>query len=565
MKKLVFFVCILFLNSLQAQNLVYIPFKAKVVGRHSSGSYTQNSWLMGNYQMELILGEVYGRAVIGYRFNWSWKEDFKFFGILGGAMDAKGLKQYPDLEQRFFALKPEYVKMKLKLSHSRDLLERAGDYAESIIEVEVFGDQIRLAQPEAHDLKSFQNFVFRSPEWVNITKLANSKVDIQDLRYIGLSKYKGNSGLDDFRAINAELIYSYYLDAKVQSVVNTEIRWPDKEFQQIFREYSRREYKKFSKKINEFSRQQLEEELNADANHQLFWNSVNINLDDYETKESSQATRLKSIEQKAQDKFNRENGIFDLMAKRSGYSKGASELGSRIVRSFSGEKLNSLVSTNIKESTLKHDVPLSGKVNASLDKLSRVNVYMNDVLKFRARRESSRFNTVLIYNYGWNEVKVGLKYKDGMELIERFFTLREGEIVPLRATLVWDFDDDEYKKSDVDLAISENRGCYDGNLLAYHEKPEVTKDSSRYHLDVDNKQGFGPENISVYDSQGSTHYKFCIQNYTDKVRAKAKVVIFKNESIIPISSDDYVFEYEFDSGRKRKWVEVPGTYQSPRN
>lgn len=563
MKKYLFLILCLFSFNLWATNLHYLPIKSKSISRKSHGSYTQRSWLLGNYQLELVLGETYGRAIIGHRFNWSWKKDWSFFGLLGGGMNVEELGEHPDLLERFYSLKPEYIKFKVNLVHSKDLLQRASNYAESNIIVEAFGDQIRSAAPDAHNLKSYQSFSFKSPQWIDFASYTKNEFSTQDLRYIGLNKYRKNVSLDDSRAIATELIYSYYTKTELRAIELMEIRWPDKEIQQIFREFSRREYKKLARKIKKVSRDELANEINKNANDQLFWNSANINLEDYETTDSTQTLRLKYTLKKTVEKFNRESELFAKVAERANYSN-YSDFRSRILKSFDGHKLNPLVDTDIKDHALTHNVKMNAKVLAENNHLKRVNVYMNDVLKFRAKKSGRNFNTVLIYNYDWNEVKVGLEYKDGMELVDRFYTLREGEKVPLRATLVWDFDDNEYEKSDIDLALSRKDNCYNDSIIVSHEKKTLTEGSSKYILDVDNTSGFGPENISIYDNSGEKYFRFCLQNYTSKVEARAKVIIFKNEEIIPINSNDYLYEVDFDSSSKRKWILVPGTYVSPR-
>ena len=561
MNKLILLASLLLAFSVNATNLVYIPYKAKSLGRNSAGSHTQESWLMGNYQLELIFGEAYGRAVIGHRFNWSWKKDFAFFGLLGGGMNAEDLRKYPDLQQRFTALKPEYVRFRLTLQHSDDLMGRADDYAETNIEIEIFDQQIRGAQADAHNLSSYQGFSFRSPEWGEVSSLAKTEVELSDLRHIGLNKYIGGTGLAKFKRLNEELNFSYYKKAKVKSMNYMEIRWPDTEMQDIFREYSRREYIQFKGSI---SRDQLYSELTKDADSQGFWNSVNINLDKYKTADTGQKHYLGSVKSKAKAKYDTEHQLFTLMAERAGYSNKDAGLSRAIVASFSEGELNRLVSSNIPAKALKHNIQLSGSIQASTNNLSLVNVYMNDVLKLRAKRRSSSFDTVLIYNYGWNEVKVGLKYRDGMELIDRYYTLREGDKVPLRATLFWDYDDYDNVKSDVDLAISSDNSCNKEDLLVYHEKKQVSLDGNQYALDVDNTEGFGPENISIYDYDGQKYYYVCLKNHSQKVPAQTKVVIFQNEQIVPIVDDNYVYEYRFYGDEQREWRVIPGIFQSPR-
>jgi hypothetical protein len=120
------------------------------------------------------------------------------------------------------------------------------------------------------------------------------------------------------------------------------------------------------------------------------------------------------------------------------------------------------------------------------------------------------FNTKIVLKSGNNNIKIKSKCAEKNIVVNL-----DRKKVKLRATLVWNT-----SNTDIDLHMNSNGyNCYYQN-----------KNAGDMRLDVDNTQGFGPENIYVEFPKGE--YNISLVNYTKRGGTIATVYIFVDEELI---------------------------------
>ena len=535
-------------------------------GKHAHGSFTQNSTLLGKYRIDLVIGEAYGHPVLLYRFNWQWKSNFRI-STQGHAISERDFKKYPDLYSELMAIKPLLVEFDIPVEFYNDTMSNQFKLGKAKLRLQVVDQQIK---DPASDLSNVQTtWAVFVPSWQNIFQTANADFDTSQLRYIGKKIGDSLHRSEKMRAFSAEHLLSYAERFKISNsaIQIKNIRWPAEKIKSIYRRAARRMYDDFNSeqkrqlKSKVQSRADFARKLKQDADQKLFWNGVSIDVENTETYISSpKSLKLtKTIERIiAQQSIDRSR--YDSLERIM--DSNVSNFHNRLHSAARGEKdLPNITSLNLSPGYNTHllkAVSFKAKLSAEPQK---VTVIMNDVLSQQTRKTAYKtYTTDLLFNYGSNEIKTELKM-NGLSLTERFFIKRSGPRLPFRATLFWDFDnsDSSYRKSDIDIALSENSQCT--NRIVSYQNDSSSYKSYQLELDVDNREGFGPENISAYNTSYANAYVYiCLKNHTNKVAATAKVVVFQDEIIQEIEQGSFVYEHRFSKYDDSEWIRTPNFF-----
>ncbi len=173
-------------------------------------------------------------------------------------------------------------------------------------------------------------------------------------------------------------------------------------------------------------------------------------------------------------------------------------------------------------STDKRVVTLKGKVDVSYDlgRPTSLTLTYSGVSQQVSVNSDGSFTNPVVLAHGQNDITVKL-VTSVATVIKTVSVIKTGIPSKFRVTLIWDKD-----RSDIDLHVidSQGRRCkYNNNVVG------------NTHLDVDDTNGFGPENITN-EQATSGQYKIEVQNYSNGVGATAKVYIFKEEALQSVES-----------------------------
>ncbi|BDX05628.1 YfaP family protein [Planctobacterium marinum] len=145
-----------------------------------------------------------------------------------------------------------------------------------------------------------------------------------------------------------------------------------------------------------------------------------------------------------------------------------------------------------------------------------------------------RFKSAAILEWGDNKIDLygeveGIKIKKGIEV---GYT---GRVSKIRVTLLWD------KQGDLDLHLKGPEGQH-----VYYSNKAYSSNNYEISLDVDNTSGYGPENISVFDSDKGS-YSIEVVNYGSLNSVNATVHVFLDDEHFR------TFRRQLNSS-KEKWV-----------
>lgn len=401
------------------QNIKYFDFKKENNGKKSPGSFTQNSTLLGKYRLELVLGELYGQNLLGYRFIWDWKENFTI-STLGHGINESTFEKYPALYNQLRNIKPIYIKIKVPIEFRKDRLTNEYRVGRGNLTLLITGDRIYGYSDDPYGKDNRKNrYEFLMPSWKDSLSFTNAKYDTKHLRYRGRYQHYLMHGKE---ALSSEYMFSYAQEFSINkaSVEIVEIQWPDQKIKEIYRQVARKEYEGFKTglKGKGMSRAALAQELKKDAHQTLFWDGVNINLEEYETSQSTQSSHLKKKLRIANQWYSRADQRIGDFIDLTGMN--VSEIIANINKtmnksSTSTSNFPSLTSNNIQLNVTKHfqkDIRINYLTN---NRPKKVEVSMNDIIVQKARKDGSsrKFKTHLLFNYGANEVKVSSYFKYG--------------------------------------------------------------------------------------------------------------------------------------------------------
>ena len=150
---------------------------------------------------------------------------------------------------------------------------------------------------------------------------------------------------------------------------------------------------------------------------------------------------------------------------------------------------------------------LASAAGASLSTVAAVGFVINGSVQY-ASLNANTFSTVAVLATGDNEIKAGLVTTDGMVVLsDPVHVTSQAQNNTYHIRISWDKDD-----TDVDLHFSWSGGaeCYYGN-----ERPNWGGADVSPALDVDNTQGYGPENITIERLPGPGHYKIWVHYFSD--------------------------------------------------
>ncbi|RLL54299.1 hypothetical protein D8Y20_03215 [Mariprofundus sp. EBB-1] len=185
----------------------------------------------------------------------------------------------------------------------------------------------------------------------------------------------------------------------------------------------------------------------------------------------------------------------------------------------------SVSSVNNNQSFQKNVVKVSGSVSRSLIGKGILQVNVNGYTQHIGVSHDGGFSSPIVLAAGNNSVKFEFIANNSKEIAARknLNLSYEGRRTRLRATLTWDG-----SSSDIDLHVKGPAGhCYYSN-----------KSVGNMSLDVDNKSGYGPENISTYPGYPGS-YSIEVVNFSKGRGDTASVYIYVDERLESVKTHTF--------------------------
>lgn len=159
--------------------------------------------------------------------------------------------------------------------------------------------------------------------------------------------------------------------------------------------------------------------------------------------------------------------------------------------------------TNENQVTVTATLAVQG---GALPPVSKVGFGVNGEIQY-ATLNGSSFSTVAILKTGENSILAGAITPDGNSYLSRPITVKSNALNnTYHARITWDKDD-----TDVDLHFSWNGSdCYYGS-----KTPTWGSRATSPTLDVDDRNGYGPENITIEALPGSGTYRMWVDYWSD--------------------------------------------------
>jgi hypothetical protein len=168
-----------------------------------------------------------------------------------------------------------------------------------------------------------------------------------------------------------------------------------------------------------------------------------------------------------------------------------------------------LFKDNNNTTTAEGVITISGKITGSIPKNNKGLIEAEGYIQDFYINSDGSFSSKVILKAGVNRIRI--KVNDA-EISQEINSSREP--VDLRVTLTWNT-----SNCDIDLYVKDP----EESICSYKNK-SVTNMT----LDVDNTNGYGPENIYVKNVKKGT-YTISLNNFKNGERTKAKVYVFINE------------------------------------
>jgi uncharacterized protein YfaP (DUF2135 family) len=179
---------------------------------------------------------------------------------------------------------------------------------------------------------------------------------------------------------------------------------------------------------------------------------------------------------------------------------------------------------------------VSAESSGTLPQISQVGFGINGGVQY-ATLSGNTFSTVAILATGDNSILAGALTADGNVFYSSPITVKSNALNnTYHVRITWDKDD-----TDVDLHFSWNGSdCYYSN-----KNPTWGSSATSPRLDVDDTNGYGPENITIDALPGDGSYKMWVRYYSDHGNGGTTVYATITKDGQPIySNSKYMSSYE---------------------
>lgn len=482
-----------------------------------SGTAFQNTNLIGLFRVEYDMWSLSGEPAHKFRFYWEWDNALhtgypQYVSVLNTEIvHIADLKKYPDLLARWNNIKPLYIEIESDVLSFKNNDNFVASTGRIHIIPEVIGKSGQVvdwslpSSPKWDELFNYTNYMnwdyFRnlglyeeidqySKEFGNDIAWAKYAFEYSN----DINFFQGYSYLSsDHITFTDEDFNNYSSSAYVNKVV-----WPEAEMLKIIEEFLENERRAKEEKMKP------EDFWNSSENDEKaipddFWNTPDNSktVEDVKTenKLSENLTAMKSREPiilKQREKYKALQNPFTITEPKN----------------------NSTVNKNV--------IEVKGSINQYFQKNSnKVFLHLNGV-KQEVNVSNGRFSNPMVLANGENKIQLELQ-GNGFTIKQPQTVYYDGVDTDIRVTLTWD------GSGDLDLRV-----INPNNVMCSYSY----KNTAGMTLDVDNRGGYGPENISVVDGVRG-QYKIQVQNYSRAEGREATVYIFKNEQLIATKSHTF--------------------------
>ncbi|SFT34581.1 hypothetical protein SAMN05216474_0009 [Lishizhenia tianjinensis] len=491
----------------------------------SHGSATQAAHLLGNFRVDYKIWTLSGEPAHQFRFYWEWSNALKsgypqWVSVLGDTVVLiKELKKYPDLWNQWNALKPLYVEIECDILYYKNKDNYVADDGTIKIIPEIIGTS---GQEVSWSLPASSNWdeLFPYCNGINWTFFREQGV------YEEMNEYEDQFGTDIawpkyafeysdninyfqshswFSSIYKDLTKTDF-ENKSSSADVTRVVWPEEKMQAIIREFKKREKMKEESKMTEEDFWSTPENATTTENTD-FWNTPENGTTVQEVKRKNMAAETAQ-----------------LLSNRSVAIAKQREKYKALLNPFTIETPteNSEHSKNV--------VTIKGYINQYFRKNSnKVFLNLNGVKQQVNVGSDGRFSNAMVLSSGQNDIKLELQ-GNGFTLYKPFSIYYTGQPTDIRVTLTWNT-----SSSDIDLYLIDPNST----SCSYNNKSTQTMS-----LDVDDTDGYGPENISVINGKHGT-YNIRVQNFSGGNGTKATVYIYVHEELIDVKTHTFYRNKEF--------------------
>ncbi len=491
-------------------------------GSDSYGSATQAAHLIGYFRLDYNIWSLSGEPAHKFKFYWEWANSLKtgypqWVSVLHDevVMIAE-LKKYPDLMNRWNNIKPLYIEVECDVLYYKNGEEYVAHQGTIHVVPEVLGhsgQEVNWSLPSSSNWDELFTYC-NNLDWVFF-----EKIGVEDEIKEYADKFSTGIAWPKYTFEHSDQINFYqshgYFHTEYKEWVDTEgysssaditkVVWPVEDIQAIIKEYEERE------------KESEEETMDSED----FWNTPesdkkNTNTEFWDSPENKTTTA----------DMTRKNQNAELNRLVSGWStiiKQRREKYAALQNPFS-------IEAPLDNSThTKNVVKVEGSINRYFQSYSNeVYLNLNGVRQQVDISSSGRFSNPMVLSNGYNDIKLELQ-GNGFTIIKPLRIKYEGVETDIRATLTWNT-----SGSDLDLHIK------GPNSTCSHSR----RNTQTMSLDVDDTNGYGPENISVVDGR-TGNYSIQVQNYSGGNGAQATLYIYVNEVLKETLTHTFYSSKEF--------------------
>ena len=484
-------------------------------GSDSSGTATQAAGLLGNFRLDYDMWTLAGEPAHRFRFYWEWADALntgypQWVSVLGNdVVMIKDLEKYPDLMERWNQIKPEYVELEVDILNYTSKGKSIVGTGRMKVIPEVIGrsgqevDWSRPSSPDWDELFPYCNQMgwshFRELGlYEEISDYANkygNEVAWPKYAFEQSDKINFFQGFKVFNSRYKSLSQDDYNNFSSTADI-TRIIWPTETILSIIKEYKDRERYKKEEKMDAKDFWNTPE--NAEANQGNFWETP----EDTTTKDDMQR------------KYSREKDLRIVRNRTSTISR-QREKYSALQHPFeiAYPQAGSVHKKNV--------VHIKGSINKYFLKNSKdVYLDLNGVRQQVDVSSDGRFTNAIVLSNGKNDII--LKYEGyGFSAVQPLSIYYDGINTDIRVTLTWNTG-----RSDLDLYVRDPQ-----DAVVYYS----AKTANNMRLDVDDTDGYGPENVSVINGIPG-RYPIEVKNYSSGRGTEAKIYIYLHEKLIRTES-----------------------------
>lgn len=478
----------------------------------AAGTGMQESNLIGLFRIDYDIWTIAGEPAHKFRFYWEWDDALntgypQYVSVLKDTvvMIAE-LQQYPDLWDRWNAIKPLYVEIEcdiLSYKHGEKHVASEGTIAIIPEVIGRSGETVDWSQPSSSnwdELFPYCNYLDHSyfreigvqeemeaDEEEFGTGITWPKYTFQYSDHINF--YQDHTWFDSKYLQLTDEDYNHYSS----SVDIVKIVWPVKQIQDIIRDYEKR----------------LKEEKEDNMDKEDFWGTPE-NQEQADGGEDFWDTPANDLTVREKEEQKLDYQTQQLLDNRPSIVARQREKYNALLNPFTITAPQDGITVD------KNVVTIKGTINKYFRSHSnKVILFLNGIEQEVDVNSQGQFANPMVLSAGENSIELRLQ-GEGFMINEGITIYYDGQATNLRVTLTWNS-----SGSDIDLHVTDP----DGNTCNYGNKQ-----TGALQLDVDDTNGYGPENISLLGGDDG-RYQINVVNYSGGEGTEATVYIFVNETL----------------------------------